>query len=215
MYEPQRGYVTSTASVMATATWKRRYVIASLTLLSFYLLLRTDFRLSGLFPRRRSENACSNGSDPTSEADPPADCRRLEYTCNDTNADNDTRVVHSLEPAQEHIECLLREMLAAAAPVRDRIVANKSERVYVAVKTAASLHAARLPPLLLTWLQTVAAEQVHVDLSDSKLKHVVEPTSVRCDTHVNIFGEGANSQTPAKVYLQGHIYPYAPIGFTL
>ena len=39
------------------------------------------------------------------------------------------------------------------------LVANDSERVYVSVKTASALHDERLPPMLLTWLQTIDANQ--------------------------------------------------------
>ena len=42
----------------------------------------------------------------------------------------------------------------------ERMVVNDSEYIFVSIKTTQKYHATRLPPVLLTWIQTVQPEQV-------------------------------------------------------
>lgn len=58
---------------------------------------------------------------------------------------------------------LMKSTSIVGAKVEQRIsslVAQNSERIFVSVKTASVLYPKRLPPLLLTWLQTIDSQQV-------------------------------------------------------
>lgn len=47
------------------------------------------------------------------------------------------------------------------------VMASDSEDIFVSIKTTQKYHGTRLPPLLMTWLQTIRPEQVGVALSAS------------------------------------------------
>ena len=44
------------------------------------------------------------------------------------------------------------------------VVVNGSEDIFVSIKTTQKYHSTRLPPLLLTWLQTIHPHQVCLDI---------------------------------------------------
>lgn len=43
---------------------------------------------------------------------------------------------------------------------QERVVVSGSEGIFVSIKTTQKYHATRLPPILLTWLQTINPQQV-------------------------------------------------------
>lgn len=126
-------------------------------------------------PSSPSPTGDNSGSGSTSEEPTVATedarvtgCRRwaAEVDCSGAEKNNSTensthaRAV-SVEAAGAE-DWVLSELLRSMGSRVDatRIVANGSQRIYMSMKTTASYHAQRLPPVLLTWLRTIAGQQV-------------------------------------------------------
>ena len=60
-------------------------------------------------------------------------------------------------------------MLAANYHVTERVNIDGSEGIFVSIKTTEKYHGTRLPPLVLTWLQTLQPQQVGVVIAPPTL----------------------------------------------
>ena len=57
---------------------------------------------------------------------------------------------------------MTRSMELLAGDHAERVTVDGSEGIFVSIKTTQKYHGTRLPPLVLTWLQTLRPEQVGV-----------------------------------------------------
>ena len=80
-------------------------------------------------------------------------------------------------------------LLLGRAP--ERIEVFNSTRVFVSVKTTTSLHERRLPLLMLTWMQTIHADQVRQQRELAKV-YTVLALLIRVVRKMNVFFEAAN-----------------------